>query len=476
MARPGNLRRRLEAIRGELVLRGQEHVLRFWDDLSEVGGLSLLKQLESVDFDLMDKLTKGLGAPAKPAPGLSELAPPEVVRLPATPEEEALRKRAAEAGARLLREGRVATLVVAGGQGSRLGFDGPKGAFPLGPVTDRSLFQLHAEKILAARRRHGRPLPWYIMTSPSNDRATREFLKKHRYFGLSPEDVFIFEQGVLPAVTLAGKLSLEAPGKLFVAPDGHGGAFKALLKSGALDDMSGRGIEQIYYFQVDNPLVPVPDPVFVGLHAEAGAEMSLKVLKKRTPEEGLGTVVKRRAAGGIEVIEYTDLPSGLMEAKGPDGNELFPMGSIAIHVISVPFAGKIARTGNLPYHQALKKIPCVNEKGEVARPEEPNGVKFEMFVFDALPDAERAVAMEVRREEEFSPIKNPSGEDSVETARAHLVELYAGWLEACGVQVPRDESGRVVGTVEIGPLTASSAQELARALPAGTVFRDGLVL
>ncbi len=467
-------KQRLETLRKSLSEHGQEHVLGFWADLSEGERRTLAKQLESVDLDLLDRLVRGEGV-FEPDPDVSSIEEPEVVTLPATEEDQDRRRAAAERGLEEMRAGRVAALVVAGGQGTRLGFDGPKGAFPVGPVTDRTLFRLHAEKITAAGRRAGRPIPWYIMTSDANDRATREFLRKHKHFGLDPEDVYIFTQGMLPAVDGEGKMLLAERGRAFTAPNGHGGTLSALADSGALEDMTTRGIEHAYYFQVDNPLVPVPDPAFIGYHVEAGAEMSSKVLRKRSPDEPIGTLVRR--GGRAEVIEYSDIPPEIRDATTPQGDMRYPWGSIAIHVISTGFVRRIVDEGlRLPFHRARKKIPYVDGEGNLVTPDGPNGTKFEMFIFDALRFARESVTMEVARADEFAPVKNASGSDSVATSRAAMTDLYARWLESAGVGVDREGDGAVAGAIEISPLTADSAEALLSNLPEGVEFRDGLAL
>ncbi|MHC4248093.1 MAG: UTP--glucose-1-phosphate uridylyltransferase [Planctomycetota bacterium] len=467
-------KKRLEALRKTLSEHGQEHTLRFWPDLAEGARRKLSKELGSMDLDLLDRLVRGEGV-FEPDPDVSSIDEPEVVTLPATPEEEEARAAAAGRGLEEMRAGRVAALVVAGGQGTRLGFDGPKGAYPVGPVTDRTLFRLHAEKIIAASRRAGRPIPWYIMTSDANDKATRAFLRKHKHFGLDPEDVFIFTQGMLPAADARGRMFLAEPGRVFTAPNGHGGTLSALADSGALEDMTTRGIEQVYYFQVDNPIVPVPDPVFIGHHVEAGAEMSSKVLRKRSPDEPIGTVVRR--GGRPVVIEYSDIPPEVQDAVTPGGDMRYPWGSIAIHVISVGFVRRFIDEGlRLPYHRARKTVPHVDAEGELVTPDWPNGTKFEMFIFDALRFAKASVTMEVAREDEFAPVKNAEGVDSVATSRAAMSGLYARWLESAGVRVEREADGAVAGALEISPLTADSAEALKGNVPPGTEFRDGLAL
>ena len=472
--------RQAEAFRAELHVHGQAHVLKYWDELSDASRRKLTGQLAGFDLDLVERLATEDPAASAGPPGLAEISEPEVITLPKTPEEEARCEKARRTGLEAIRAGRVACLIVAGGQGSRLGYDGPKGCYPIGPVTDRPLFQLHFEKILAATRRAGRPVPLYVMTSETNDKTTRDFLREHGHYGLDPEDVFIFQQGMVPAVTPEGRMILQDRDRVFAAPNGHGGALKALADSGALEDMTARGIEHVYYFQVDNPMVPVPDPVFMGFHVETGSEMSSKVLRKRSPDEPIGTVVGR--GGHVEVIEYSDIPPEVRDAKTPEGDMRFPWGSIAIHAISVEFVRRVTEGGHeMPYHRASKKIPFLDERGRTVKPEEPNGVKFEMFVFDALRFARSAMVMEVDRAAEFAPGKNSTGQDSVVTARRALSEQYAGWLEAAGMKVTRETDGSVAGVVEVGPLTADSAQALVKALKGGRLppdieFRDGLAI
>lgn len=466
--------RRIDTLRATLNLHSQSHVLAFWDELDESSRNKLTNQLESINFDMLKKLANNDFADIK-LPKSEELAAPTVIAEPKTETEIALYKEAEEIGLEAMSKGRVAVLVVAGGQGSRLGFEGPKGSYPIGPVTDRTLFQIHAEKILAASGRVGRPIPWYIMTSQTNDKTTREFLRDNSYFGLAPEDVFIFCQGMLPALDDEGNMFLAERDRIFTAPNGHGGTFAAMRDGGALADMLERNIEHIYYYQVDNPMLKIADAVFVGHHIKQEAQMSSKVLKKRSPDEPIGTLANYN--GHSKIIEYSDLPGEIETAKTEDGENLYPWGSIAIHMISVDFAKQIADGSiEMPLHRASKKIPHLNSKSKKITPTEPNGTKFEMFIFDALEIAERTMAMECLREEEFAPVKNKTGKDSVISSRQGMTELYAKWLEASDVEIPRTENGEVDGMIEISPLTADSASALKKSLPDGCVFRDGMVI
>ena len=451
----------LEAAGKLLRQHGQDHLLAFYDELDEPARRELLGRIESIDFDRLDGLIAShvLAEPEVKIP--DDVRPPPI--LPARPgPEEADRYAAARArGAELIAAGRVAALVVAGGQGTRLGFPGPKGCLEATPVKRKSLFGLLAEQVLAASRRYGGAVPFYVMTSPDNAAETREFFVAGDFFGLDADDVFFFVQGEMPAVGLDGKVLLAEKGGVAMAPDGHGGCLEALRRSGALDDMAGRGVELISYFQVDNPLVHCVDPLFVGLHAGAGAEMSAKAVPKRDPLEKLGNFCL--TDGRVMVIEYSDMPEELARSTRPDGTLRFAAGSIAIHAFSRAFVERLTAAGEpgLPFHRAVKKVPRVDAAGRAGEPASPNAVKLERFIFDALPLATETVLLETLRGEEFSPIKNAAGADSVETCLHDQVRRSAEWLESAGVAVPRDARGEVAAAIEISPLLALDAGELA---------------
>ncbi len=464
-----------EELRSLAEKHGQGHIFRWWDDLDDAQRRELLEQVSEIDFPLLERLVRELVLGDGWRHHYAKLRPADPVPLPSTPEQLAERQEAKARGEALLREGKVAALVVAGGVGTRLGYPHPKGMFPASPVRNKPLFQLHAEKILAARRRYGAPLPWYVMTSEATDGETRDFFAANDYFGLPPGDVVFFKQGWLPAVDLKGHLLMAEKWRLAASPNGHGGVVEALARSGALGDMARRGITTISYFQVDNPLIKITDPVFLGFHALRGSEFSSKALAKRDPEEGLGVFCYTDHT--MVVVEYSDLPDELKYARRPDGELVFSAGSIAIHAIEVGFLERLVAEGiELPHHRAIKKVEWVDERGRKIRPEEPNGVRFERFVFDAVPHACNPLVLMVERREEFAPIKRPEGEDSPGTARQAQSNLFADWLEAAGVVVPRDERGNVAGPVEISPLFALDAEELAERVPPDIRFRPGLVL
>jgi UDP-N-acetylglucosamine/UDP-N-acetylgalactosamine diphosphorylase len=353
-------------------------------------------------------------------------------------------------------------LVVAGGQGSRLGFEHPKGMFSVGPVSRKSLFQIHAEKVLALGRRYGKQPPFLVMTSPATDAETRQYFADNNYFGLPREEVFFFCQGTMPALDLGtGKLLMEAPGRLFLSPDGHGGTLTALAKSGLLKRLHQRDIRHLFYFQVDNPLVKVADPIFLGRHISQRSEASSKIVPKQGPKDRLGNLVL--VDGRCTMIEYSDLPDSLANERDANGRLRLWAGSPAIHVFDVNFLVRVTEgAGLLPFHIARKKVPYLDDKGQVVQPAKENALKFERFIFDVLPLAERWLVMETSHREEFAPLKNAEGADSPKTVEAALTNLAADWLTRAGVEVPRAANGESAVALEVGPLFALDADEFTR--------------
>ena len=431
---------------------GQGHVFRFWEELDESGRARLLRQLEEIDLAELHSLVETLVL-AEPSAGedLSAVEPPSFTALPSHGGDREAWREARQAGEEDLRAGRVAAFTVAGGQGTRLGFDGPKGTFPLTPVRRATLFQIFAEKILSVRETYGTDLPWWIMTSPANHAATVAFFEENGFFGLGSGDVHFFPQGMLPAVDFEGKLLLESPSSLALSPDGHGGSLRALVRSGATAAMAERGIDTISYFQVDNPLENTIDPAFLGFHRLGGSEMSSKMVPKTDPAEKVGIFV--REDDHLRVLEYSDLPEDWMQLREADGTLRFRAGNIAIHALDRAFVERLGtKGGDLPVHRAVKKIGVVDEAGRTVTPEEPNGIKFEMFVFDALPRARHPVLLESSRAENFSPVKNAEGRDSPRTAREDLLRQYTRWLRAAGTMVPLGADGLPTVNFEISPL------------------------
>lgn len=439
-------------LRKDLIEAGQGHVLERLARLDPAARARLLEQVERLDFALLRRLAAILGRGPEPVGGSFE--PADVVSPRSGGAADARTASARALGEELLRSGSVGYVLVAGGQASRLGFEGPKGAFPIGPVTRRSLFDFHAQRLRAAARRHGVRTPWYVMTSPANDADTRAFFQRHGHFGLDPADVFFFAQDMLPALDEEGRVLFSAPDSLFLAPNGHGGCLLGLASSGALADMRRRGVTQLSYFQVDNPLARPADALFLGLHAEAGAGMSSKVVAKRDADEKVG--VLGRVDGRLGCIEYSDLPAELREARTSEGELRFRAGNIAVHALTVDFLQQVTGGGfELPWHLARKRMRVVEADGSVL---ERTGVKFESFIFDALARSTSSVVLEVERSDEFSPVKNKSGEDSPASCRADLCRLFARWVRAAGLPLPpANEEG--IHPIEVDPLLAETQDE-----------------
>ena len=459
-----NMQSRYQNVQRTLKQYRQDHLLRFWDRLNDAGKTQLLDDIEQVDFEQAARL---IPTHVKASPLLElprDIQPPAILpNQPASPEQARHYAIAAARGEQLIRQGKVACLTVAGGQGTRLGFDGPKGALPISPIKRKPLFQLFAEQIRNAENLYGCRLPWLIMTSPTNDADTKAFFQKNAWFGLAREHVLFFTQGVMPALDTAGRILLAEPGRLALSPDGHGGTLRALYRSGALDKVRAAGVTVLSYFQVDNPLIRPVDPLFIGLHEQAHAQISSKTIPKAEPKEKVGNFCT--STGRLMVIEYSDLPDELALATDAAGRRLFDAGSIAIHLFDTAFVAELNRGGfHLPFHRAMKKVPHVDDAGWPVKPEQPNGVKLETFVFDALPLAQRTMIWETRRDEEFAPAKNASGVDSVATAQAAMIARAGRWLAAAGVPVPAKADGSPDAVIEISPLLADSAEQLARAI------------
>lgn len=460
---------------------GQGHVFAFWASLSAAERPELAAQAAEIDLAEIEQLNRTLVFKASGGgASLDGLAPTPCTRLPVNGGDAAEWAKAKAAGESALRAGRVAAFTVAGGQGTRLGYDGPKGTFAVTPLRQKTLFQVFAEKIKAAGLRYGRPLHWFIMTSHANHGQTEEFFAGQRCFGLDKGRVHFFRQGRMPAVSYEGKIILETKASLALSPDGHGGSFRALHRSGALDLMKAEGVDTLSYFQVDNPLVRCIDASFIGFHLGAGAEMSSKMVPKAYAEEKVGHFCLQD--GKIVVVEYSDMPVSMQRETTADGSLRYSAGSIAIHVIDREFARRMATGGDgvtLPFHRADKKITTINAAGSPVKPARANGVKFELFVFDALPFARNSVVIETARADDFSPVKNAEGLDSPQTCREDQLRQFARWLKGAGVAVDTDATGRPKVAMEISPLFGYDAEtftERWRALSPKPTIADGLYL
>jgi UDP-N-acetylglucosamine/UDP-N-acetylgalactosamine diphosphorylase len=460
-----------ESLHAKLEPCHQQQLLAYWDQLDDAGRNNLAAQIERIDFALLEKLYRGRNELGNFRELAERASPPPAFRLdttknPFTPQQ------AREEAEKALRAGTVGTILVAGGQGTRLGFDHPKGMYVIGPVSNRTLFQIHVEKIVAASKRYGVKIPLYLMTSPATHEETIAFFKEHKNFGLPEDDLMIFCQGTMPAVDEAtGRVLLEAKDRIALSPDGHGGMLAAMEREGVLDDIERRGIKELFYFQVDNPLVDICGREFLGYHLLSNSELSTQVIAKREPLERVGNVVQ--VDGRLMVIEYSDLPEDVANRRNPDGSLEVWAGSIAVHVFSAAMLRRLAGSAEaLPFHLARKKVAHLDERGERVEPNQPNAIKFERFIFDLLPSANNAIVVEIDPQEGFGPLKNASGAaaDTPEMVRGMICAQHRRWLQEAGATVGNDT------LVEISPLYAIDEEELAGKLPKGTKFEQATYL
>ncbi len=450
---------------------GQQHLLHYWDELSDLQRATLGGQIQGVDFQLIQSLFHG----EVDQPDWHELSrraePPPAVRLAERESGQAgsLGISSAEAqrrGIEALEAGEVGVILTAGGQGSRLGFDLPKSLYPIGPVSEASLLQIHVEKVRALARRHKVSIPLYLMTSPATHEDTVKFVLENDRFGLAADELTVFCQGTMPAVDIdSGKLLLAEKDSLFLSPNGHGGTVTALHDTGALDDMKSRGVNTLFYFQVDNPLAPVCDAQFLGYHLLAESELTSLAIAKETPGEKVGNFAM--IDGRLHVIEYSDLPDDVAEKRDDQGELQFWAGSIAIHVFDRNlFERAQSISSTLPYHIAKKKVAHLPPGGDRVEPSAPNALKFERFIFDLLPEAKNPIVVEFAEEECFAPLKNAPGapKDTEEYVQQMMCAQHRRWLEAAGASVADGAE------VEISPLYALDAAGVAERVEAGQSF------
>jgi UDP-N-acetylglucosamine/UDP-N-acetylgalactosamine diphosphorylase len=423
----------------ELERHGQGHLLAGLDELQPGERDRFLARVDQIDW-------AELAAPAEPPPP-GQVGPPHVVTLA---EQAERRAELASAGEAAYREGRVAVLMVAGGQGTRLGWDGPKGTFPFGAHSGKTIYQLQAEKVVSLSRRVGRRVPLLVLTSPATDVATRAFFAERDRFGLAEEQLRFFCQGTVPSVDREGRALLAAPGELLENPDGHGGVLEALVRSGELERLGAEGVDQLVYIQVDNVLALVDDPRLVGLAVLEQSDVVTKVLEKAHPDEKVGHLV--RVGERDRVVEYTELSAEETRARNAGGELVYRWGSPALHAWRVGFLAALGARGyRPPLHRSAKPLQAwvAGERRAV------DGWKHERFVFDLIAEAERSVGLEIEREAEFAPVKNAEGPDSPQTAVALAHAQYVSWLEAAGVDVALPPGD----LVEISPLLAATREQ-----------------
>ncbi|OAP64487.1 hypothetical protein AYL99_00459 [Fonsecaea erecta] len=461
----------LKTLRQKYEKANQEHVFAFYEELDTEGKAALFEQLSKFDPDRINVLAdKALHPPKDADQQQTSINPlPESATASLLDASDEQKEEWYKAGLSLIAQNKVAVVLMAGGQGTRLGSSDPKGCFDIGLPSKKSLFQMQAERIWKvqqlAKQHAGSSsdpvVPWYVMTSGPTRAPTEKFFEKHNYFGLSKENVIIFEQGVLPCISNEGKILMESKSKVAVAPDGNGGIYQALVLSGARADQRKRGIEHVHAYCVDNCLVKVADPVFVGFSASRNVDIATKVVRKRAANEPVGLIVEKN--GKPDVVEYSEIDQEMAEATDSSDRLKFRAANIVNHYYSFRFFEAIEEWGHkLPHHVAKKKIPYMDtETGETIKPEKPNGIKLEQFVFDVFPfvPMDKFACLEVDRKEEFSPLKNARGsaEDNPDTSKADIMEQGTRWLEAAGAIVVSEGTDK---GVEVSPLISYGGEGL----------------
>ncbi|OIW18939.1 hypothetical protein TanjilG_25382 [Lupinus angustifolius] len=419
---------------------GQEDAFALWYELSPEERDLLVKDIQSLDLSRIDRIIRcSLRSQGVPAAAI-EAVPESSV---STVEERSIeeRERWWKMGLKAISHGNLAVLLLSGGQGTRLGSSDPKGCFNIGLPSGKSLFQLQAERILCVQRLAAHAanessasvqIHWYIMTSPFTDDATRKFFENHKYFGLEAEQVIFFQQGTIPCVSKNGRYIMETPCRVAKAPDGNGGVYSALKSTKLLEDMASKGIKYIDCYGVDNALVRVADPTFLGYFIDKGVAAAAKVVRKAYPQEKVGVFVRRGKGGPLTVVEYSELDPSLASAVNQSTGRLrFCWSNVCLHMFTLDFLNQVANglEKDSVYHLAEKKIPSIHGY--------EMGLKLEQFIFDAFPYAPTTALFEVLREEEFAPVKNANGSnyDTPDSAKLLVLRLHTRWVVAAGVEV-----------------------------------------
>ncbi|ORX70721.1 nucleotide-diphospho-sugar transferase [Linderina pennispora] len=436
----------LAALKKRYAAAGQPQVFKYFDDLSDEEATALFTQLSSIDVErcnqFFDKTVRN-PAPVSDSVTLEPLASDSFASTIDEAQAADNEKWRAE-GIKLIRDNKVAVILLAGGQGTRLGSSAPKGCYDIGLPSHKCLFDIQAERIrrlqeIASDSEHKAVIPWLVMTSGPTSAATQQKFVDENFFGLNPDDVFFFNQGVLPCFDLEGKILLENRGKVAVAPDGNGGIYEALRLSGALDWLRARGVEHIHSYCVDNCLVRVADPTFVGYAALKGAECGALAVPKKSWDEPVGVICLRN--GHYSVVEYSEISPEMAQLTRDSTSQLaYNAGNICNHFYTLDFLQHRVPDieSKLEHHIAKKKIKHIDtETDEQVAPTKPNGIKLERFVFDVFPYVQKMAILEVDRRDQFSPLKNApgTGVDCPETSRSDLISQCIRFVEAAGGKV-----------------------------------------
>ena len=391
---------------------GQEHILKCYDELSPAEQASLLAQIDLIDLSVLENLDNDNNISSKRGK-FEPLGAATIDDIAAN--SESYEKTGLEA----LRAGKVAAVLLAGGQGTRLGFDKPKGMFNIGVSRELYIFECLISNLMDVVKQTGTWIPLYIMTSEKNHDDTVEFFEKMGYFGYNSEFVRFFIQDMAPSVDFNGKIYMEGKGRISMSPNGNGGWFSSLLRAGRMEDIKEKGVEWLNVFAVDNVLQRIADPLFIGAVIESGMQSGSKVVSKADPDERVGVLCLED--GMPSIVEYYEMTDEMRTLRDENGDLSYRFGVILNYLFNVEKLLEISGK-KLPVHIVDKKIPYMNEKGEMISPEKPNGHKFETLVLDMVHMQDSCLAYEVVRNREFAPVKNSSGVDSVDSARELLKE------------------------------------------------------
>ncbi|CAL4997405.1 unnamed protein product [Urochloa decumbens] len=441
---------------------GQEGAFAFWDELGPEERDHLIRDIESLDLPRIDRIVRcSLKSQGAPVPTIEPVPESSVATVDdRTPED---KERWWRRGLKAISEGKLAVVLLAGGQGTRLGSSDPKGCFSIGLPSRKSLFQLQAERILciqklAAQCTDGSTvhIHWYIMTSPFTDEATRKFFETHRYFGLEPSQVTFFQQGTVPCVSPDGRFIMETPYKVAKAPDGNGGVYAALKSKRLLDDMAAKGVKYVDCYGVDNVLVRVADPTFLGYFIDKGVSAAAKVVRKAYPQEKVGVFVQRGRGGPLSVVEYSEMDAAMTtEINQTTGRLRYCWSNVCLHMFTLDFLNQVTNSleKDSIYHLAEKRIPSVHGY--------TSGLKLEQFIFDVFNYSPSTALFEVLREEEFAPVKNANGAtyDTPDSARLMLLRLHSRWVVAAGGFLTHSVPLYMTG-VEVSPLCSYAGENL----------------
>lgn len=398
----------LKLIEEKLNENNQSHLLKYYDELSAEQKDIILSQINEIDFNLLKMLDKkGENEKGKLAPlGALEIS-----------DIEKNKDEYVSAGLEALKNEKVGAVLLAGGQGTRLGSDKPKGMVDIGVRKTLYIFEALINNMLDVVKMSGAYIPLYIMTSEKNNDDTVKFFNEHNFFGYDKTYVKFFKQEMAPSVSFDGKIYMEDKFKLSLSPNGNGGWFSSLVKAGLLDDINARKIEWLNVFSVDNVLQRIADPSFVGATILTNSVCSGKVVRKNSPNERVGVLCLEDDKPSI--VEYYEMTDEMIHSKDENGNLLYNFGVTLNYLFRLDKLCDIMNK-NMPVHIVEKKIPYINENGEYIKPEEPNGYKFETLVLDMIKLMDNCLPYEVERKYEFAPIKNKEGNDSIATARELL--------------------------------------------------------